>query len=102
MKITKEYQDGTRKKAELLKAIAHPVRLCLTRKLYENGKCNVTYFTDCLGTSQSNISQHLAKMRDLGVVDYEKEGQTVYYFIKDESIKNIMSVLFDEKKGEIE
>ena len=47
MKITKEYQDGTRKKAELLKAIAHPVRLCLTRKLYENGKCNVTYFTDC-------------------------------------------------------
>ena len=32
----------------------------------------------------------------------EKEGQTVYYFINDESIKNIMSVLFDEKKGEIE
>ena len=98
MKMTKEYQEAMRKKAELLKAIAHPVRLCLTRKLYENGKCNVTYFTDCLGTSQSNISQHLAKMRDLGVVDCEKEGQTVYYFIKDDSIKHIMSVLFDEKK----
>ena len=78
MKMTKEYQEAMRKKAELLNAIAHPVRLCLTRKLYENGKCNVTYFTDCLETSQSNISQHLAKMRDLGVVDCEKEGQTVY------------------------
>ena len=62
-------------------------------------QCHLFY--RLLGTSQSNISQHLAKMRDLGVVDYEKEGQTVYYFIKDESIKNIMSVLFDEKKGEI-
>ena len=62
MKMTKEYQEAMRKKAELLKAIAHPVRLCLTRKLYENGKCNVTYFTDCLETSQSNISQHLEKL----------------------------------------
>ena len=48
--------------------------------------------------SQSNISQHLAKTRDLGVVDCEKEGQTVYYFIKHESIKNIMNILFDKKK----
>ena len=54
--------------ADKLKALAHPARLCMVKKLYEHGECNVSYFVDCMPMSQSNISQHLAKLRDLGIV----------------------------------
>ncbi|WP_130836049.1 ArsR/SmtB family transcription factor [Lachnoclostridium sp. Marseille-P6806] len=100
MEMSRTYREEIKQKAELLRAIAHPVRLCLVRKLYEHGRCNVTYFMDCMDTSQSNISQHLAKMRSLGVLDCEKEGQNVYYFIKNEQIKRILSVMFDEEGEE--
>ena len=47
--------------AELLKAIAHPVRLCIVRGLWQGGGCNVSHMQDCLGIPQSTISQHLQK-----------------------------------------
>ncbi len=87
------------KKAELLKAISNPIRLCLVQKLYQYEVCNVTYFTNCMDVSQSAISQHLSKLRDLGIVGYKKEGQVVNYFIQNEEVKEIIKLLF---KGENE
>jgi len=52
------------KKAEVLKALAHPIRLCIAKGLVE-GKCNVGNMQDCLGAGQSNVSQHLAKLKAL-------------------------------------
>lgn len=99
-KFNEEYKEEIRRKAELLKAIAHPVRLCLTKNLYKHGKCNVTYFTDCMDTSQSNISQHLAKMRDIGILGCEKEGKNVNYYIKNDEVKEIISILFEDEGGD--
>lgn len=44
--------------AELLKALAHPVRLCIVKGLMDK-KCNVTHMQDCLELPQSTISQHI-------------------------------------------
>jgi len=52
------------KKAELLKALAHPIRLCIVKGLLVQ-KCNVKHMQDCLGASQSVISQHLSKLKAL-------------------------------------
>ena len=52
------------KEAELLKALAHPVRLCIAKGLMD-GRCNVNKMKDCLGVSQSNVSQHLSKLKSI-------------------------------------
>lgn len=83
--------------AELLKAIANPIRLCLILKLCEKDICNVTYFTNCMDVSQSAISQHLAKLRDLGIVGYTKEGLTVNYYLKNQKIRKIIEIIAGEE-----
>lgn len=80
-------------KAELLKAISNPIRLCLVSKLLNEEKLNVSYFTNCMEVSQSNISQHLAKLRDLNILESEKEGQNVYYSLKNKMIKSIVEII---------
>lgn len=86
------------KKAELLKAIANPVRLCLITKLMNIDEANVTYFTNCMEVTQSCVSQHLAKLRSLNILGYRKDGQNVYYFLKDEAVKKIVRALYMEEK----
>ena len=50
--------------ADKLKALAHPARLYMVKKLYLHGECNGSYFVDCMPMSQSSISQYLGKLRD--------------------------------------
>ncbi|MDD6919934.1 MAG: metalloregulator ArsR/SmtB family transcription factor [Eubacteriales bacterium] len=88
-----EHKEFILSKVELLKAIAHPIRLCLIQRLCENERCNVTFFTNCMDASQSNISQHLGKLKDLGILGSEKEGQAVYYFIKNEEVRKIVEFI---------
>ncbi|HYE08801.1 MAG TPA: metalloregulator ArsR/SmtB family transcription factor, partial [Patescibacteria group bacterium] len=45
-------------KAELLKVLAHPVRLCIVRGLMDK-ECNVSHMQECLELPQSTVSQHL-------------------------------------------
>ncbi|NLC96536.1 MAG: helix-turn-helix transcriptional regulator [Erysipelotrichaceae bacterium] len=87
-------------KADLIKSISNPVRLCIVKKLTENETCNVRYLTNCMDISQSGISQHLGKLRDLGILGYNKEGQNVNYYIKNNEIKKIINVLFEEEENE--
>lgn len=82
--------------ANLLKAVAHPVRLCLVKNMLD-GEKNVTYFVNCLDASQANISQHLAVLRAADVVSTRKEKNEVFYSIKDSSIRGIVELLYYEK-----
>lgn len=70
--------------AETLKAIAHPVRLCIIKGLLEKGSCNVSFMQDCLDLPQSTVSQHLQKLRSLGIVETERNGLEINYSVKDE------------------
>lgn len=72
--------------AELLKALAHPVRICIVSNLLEKGECNVTQMQDCLGAPQSTISQHLQRLRLAGIVESRRVGLEVYYTIKNPKV----------------
>ena len=71
-------------KAELLKALVHPLRLRIVRGLLKCGCRNVTCMERNTGQSQSCISQHLAKLRLGHVVASRNEGPRVYYRLIDE------------------
>jgi DNA-binding transcriptional ArsR family regulator len=81
-------------KAELLKAIAHPVRLCIVRGLLEQGECNVNKIQACLQIPQSTISQHLGKLRDTGIIKGNRQGVEVFYQVVNEDLKKVIKVLF--------
>ena len=87
-------------KAELLKVIAHPVRLCIVQGLWKNGGCNVTHMQCCLDVPQSTVSQHLGKLRQAGVIEGERNGLEITYKLKDERVKSILACLFGDEELE--
>lgn len=83
--------------ANLLKALSHPVRLCIVRGLIRKQKCNVSYMQQCLDMPQSTISQHLQKLRSAGIVTTERSGLEVNYLLSDPRIEQLISILFGEE-----
>ena len=84
--------------AEVLKALAHPVRLCIVRGLIEKGGCNVCHMQECLGMPQSTTSQHLQKLRSAGIISGQREGLEVTYKVCDQRVIELIKVLFPEEK----
>lgn len=80
--------------AELLKVLAHPVRLCIVKGLMENGGCNVSHMQDCLQVPQSTISQHLQKLRTAGIVEGKRNGLEIYYSVSNEKVVRLIKELF--------
>ncbi len=64
--------------AEISKTLAHPLRLAILHNL-KNGEKTVNELTQTIGASQSNISQHLAIMRQRQIVKTRKDGTNIYY-----------------------
>ncbi|MEA4846617.1 MAG: metalloregulator ArsR/SmtB family transcription factor [Clostridiaceae bacterium] len=83
--------EGT---AELLKVIAHPVRICLIKGLMES-RCNVTHMQECLGLPQSTVSQHLSILRSKGIIKGERNGLEITYSVINEDVKKVINALFD-------
>jgi ArsR family transcriptional regulator len=82
--------------AEILKIIAHPVRLCIIKGLLEKGECNVSYMQSCLGTPQSTVSQHLQKLKAAGIIEGRRNGLEIYYQVCNDKIATLVKVLFNE------
>ncbi|RAP75851.1 ArsR/SmtB family transcription factor [Paenibacillus montanisoli] len=82
--------------ADILKALAHPVRLCIVKGLLQKGACNVGYMQECLDLPQSTVSQHLQKLRNFGIVATERNGLEVIYTIADDRVKQIIQIFFGE------
>ncbi|MGZ5049823.1 MAG: ArsR/SmtB family transcription factor [Methylobacter sp.] len=68
--------------AHCLKAMSHPLRLKILCVLGCDSIC-VQDIVDQVGTSQSNISQHLAILKDKKIIGSKKEANRVYYYIDD-------------------
>ncbi len=83
-----------REKAALLKALSNPVRLCIIRELIKRKVCNVSAMQNCLELSQSTVSQHLGRLRDMGIISCERKGTEVHYRISNEKAEDIVRVLF--------
>jgi DNA-binding transcriptional ArsR family regulator len=66
--------------AELMKALADPTRLTMIASLWKaKAPICICDFTAALGVSQPTISHHMAKLKDVGLVDSEKRGIWIYY-----------------------
>lgn len=82
MASSKDYRV-LEQKAEVLKAISHPVRLCILRGLVLNGPSSVGKMTICLNIPQATVSQHLAKMKAVGIMSGNRQGTKVIYKLND-------------------
>ena len=78
--------------AEALKGIANERRLHILCSLLE-GRKNVSELQEATGVNQSNLSQHLAKMRALGVLLSTRDGKQVYYTLSHPAFKKIIEAL---------
>lgn len=81
--------ESLEKIAEVLKTIAHPIRLEVIELLDESGTLGVTELQQKLNVEQSLLSHHLTKMKDKGILSSKREGKNLYYSI---SLKNIESI----------
>ena len=76
-------------KADFLKGLAHPIRLQIIEYL-KKGEASVGKLEQELGVKQSNLSRHLATLRDLGVLEARQEKTSIYYTIHDHDIFKVL------------
>ncbi len=86
-----------REKAAILKALSNPVRLCIVRELLERGECNVSSMQHCLEMSQSTVSQHISRLRDIGIIRGERRGVEVFYSVIDSDATSVIESLFPNR-----
>jgi ArsR family transcriptional regulator len=79
--------------AGILRALANERRLMLLCKLVEWGEASVGALAEAVGLSQSATSQHLAKMREEGIVAFRRDGQTLWYRIAERRTELLLGYL---------
>ena len=89
----KDLELSAKTVSSILKAIGNDKRILLLCKIVEEGEVNAGSLVGVAGLSQSAMSQHLAKLRDEGVVTFRREGQVLYYRLADERIKQLIITL---------
>lgn len=82
--------------AEMLKALAHPVRLCIVHGLINCDGSNVSNIQNCLNMPQSTISQHLSKLRSYGIITGERNGLEIIYKVSNDKVKALVEAIFNE------
>lgn len=85
-------QEHIEQAARALKSIAHPLRLKVLCVIGDQEAC-VQEIVDAVGTSQSNISQHLAILRDKGVLVTRKDANRVYYRVGDARVLQLIGMM---------
>ncbi len=88
-----DFAERAAEAAGLLKALANEKRLMILCKLLERGEMSVMTLCDNVGLSQSALSQHLAKMRDEKIIDFRRDGQTIYYHVSSPDVNRILKTL---------
>ena len=95
--ILSEYFGGSsmvfrKDRTEVLRVIAHPVRMRILEELTKGVKC-VSDLEDFLEISQPNVSQHLSLLRRYDLIDYYMDGRLRCYFLKDPLIPDLIELL---------
>lgn len=77
---------------KILKALAHPIRLKITKKLSYGELC-VCKLNEDVDFSQSNLSQHLRILKEAGILNSRKEGMWTYYSIANNKVLELISMI---------
>lgn len=86
-------QENAQKAATLLRTIGNHQRLLILCLLLEYGEMHVGEILNNVNLSQSALSQHLAKMREAGLITFRRESQTIFYRINDPAVEKIVATL---------
>ncbi len=81
------------REAEILKVLGHPVRLKIVAGLMSQ-TCNVKKIWECLQLPQATVSQHLALLKNKGIIEGRREGVEVFYHVVSEEAKRIVGAVF--------
>lgn len=78
--------------AEILKVLGHPVRLKIVAGLCTQ-ECNVKNIWECLGLPQATVSQHLALLKNKGIIEGKRGGAEVFYSVVNPLARKIVEIL---------
>ena len=90
-----EFEAHAAKAAHLLKLMSNERRLLVLCHLMTSGEASVSTLVDQIGLSQSALSQHLAKLREDGLITFRRESQTLFYRVCDARAERLLGVLKD-------
>ena len=86
-------QDSAANAAAMLRAVGNEHRLLIPCLLIEHGEMTVGALLEDVALSQSALSQHLARMREDGLVAYRRESQTLHYRIENPDVAKLIATL---------
>jgi DNA-binding transcriptional ArsR family regulator len=89
----KSSKEKLEKAAYILKTVAHPTRLAIIEALGVTEKLGVGSLSEMLGCEQSLLSHHLINMKLRGILISEKEGQNVFYSLKEKDVLKLISCI---------
>ena len=96
---TQHTDEAFARGAELLKAMAHPLRLAVLVSLIDGPQC-VHELVESTGATQPLVSQHLRVLRSADLLSREQRGREVVYALADEHIHHIVVDAFDHARTE--
>lgn len=88
-------QESAGQAAALLQAVGNPNRLLVLCLLIAQSEMSVGALNEAVELSPSALSQHLARMREEGLVTYRREAQTLYYRIDNPNVAKLIATLKD-------
>ena len=80
-------------KAEFFQGLSHPTRVHVVELLRDGGELSAGALLERLGVEQANASQHLSVLRNKGIVISRREGNQVFYSLRDPMIVEVLDIL---------
>ena len=90
-----DFEARASEAAQFLRVLANEHRLLVLCHLLVAGEMTVTQLVERVGLSQSALSQHLARLREDGLVAFRREAQTLHYRVSDTRAERVLAVLKD-------
>lgn len=95
MELKEINPETIEKAANMLKAIAHPIRISIVSYLEDGKRRTVTEIHKKLGIEQATASHHLVILKDRGVLLSKREGKNTWYYLKHSNFRNILNSIGD-------
>ena len=95
IRVLNEMTDSVGDASALLKALSNEHRLLVLCHLAVEGELSAGALVERVGLSQSALSQHLAKLREQGLVAYRREAQVLFYCVEDPRALRLLALLHE-------
>ena len=87
--------ENLEKTAEILKVMAHPIRLQIIKNLIDNGPSNVSSLQEKFNIPQPTVLSHLGKLKRAGVLNSDRNGTEIFYKVDNKFIISLAQTIFN-------